>query len=262
MAVMVSLAKGYLIPGSTLFLVVGVGLALLLLSSERTLAWGRRWLAALFILYVALSVPSVSGFLHRALAGVGPILDARDARDASTIVLLGNGVVSLGTAATAIHLPGLQTALNVSETARLYRLLGRRRIIASGGIPPGGSGKRAESEVMRDYLTRLGVPAEDVALESASTTTTEQAERVAAMLPKGARVLLVTTPAHMPRAAALFRHRGLDIVAAVSDSIRDTPSPWTEDVVPNRYALRSSETALYEFLAYGFYRLRGDISPQ
>jgi uncharacterized SAM-binding protein YcdF (DUF218 family) len=112
---------------------------------------------------------------------------------------------------------------------------------------------------MRDYLSRLGIPAEDIALESASTTTTEQAERVAAMLPKGTRVLLVTTPAHMPRAAALFRHRGLDVVPAVSD-IPDTPRTGN-DVVPNRYALRSSETALYEYLAYGFYRVRGDIQP-
>jgi uncharacterized SAM-binding protein YcdF (DUF218 family) len=260
MGVLVSLAKGYLIPGSTLFLVVGVGLALLLLWSDRTLAWGRRWLAALFVFYVALSLPIASGFLHRALAGGGPIVDARDARDAATIVLLGNGVISLGPAATAIHLPSLQTALNVSETARLYRLLGRRPIIASGGIPPGGGGTRPESEVMRDYLSRLGVPAADIALESASTTTREQADRVAALLPSGARVLLVTTPAHMPRAAALFRHRGLDVVAAVSDSVRDTPSTAAEDLVPNRYALRSSETALYEFLAYGLYRLRGDIS--
>ena len=260
MAVLVSLAKGYLIPGSTLFLVVGMGIALLLLSSNRTLAWGRRWLAALFVFYIVLSVPIVSGFLLRGMTGMEPIRDARDARDAGTIVLLGNGAVSVGPAATALHLPGLQTALNISETARLYRLLGRRRIIASGGIPPGGGATRAESDVMRDYLSRLGVPADDIVLESASTTTTEQAERVAALLPRGARVLLVTTPAHMPRAAALFRHRGFDVVAAVSDSIRDTPSTWAEEVVPNRYALRSSETALYEYLAYGFYRLRGDIS--
>ena len=46
MAVLVSLAKSYLIPGSPWFLIVGVGVALLLLSGRRTVAWGRRWLAA------------------------------------------------------------------------------------------------------------------------------------------------------------------------------------------------------------------------
>ena len=116
----------------------------------------------------------------------------------------------------------LNTALNVSEAARLYRLLGPRHVIASGGMPPGGAGKRPESEVMREYLVRLGVAAEDIALESASINTTEQAEQVAALLPRGARVLLVTAPAHMPRAAALFRSRGLDVVPAVSGSLPDT----------------------------------------
>ena len=168
---------------------------------------GAGW-PPLFLLYVALSMPLVSGWLHRTLAGSGPITDARQARDASTIVLLGNGVITVGPAATAIHLPGVSTALNVSEAARLYRLLGRRHVIASGGMPPGGAGKRPESEVMRDYLARLGVAGEDVELESTSNNTTEQAEHVTAMLPKGARVLLVTVPAHMPRAAALFRSRG------------------------------------------------------
>ena len=261
MAVLVSLAKSYLVPGSPWFLIVGVGVALLLLSAERTRVLGRRWLAALFVLNVALSMPLVAGWLHRSLAGAGPITDARQANDASIIVLLGNGVVSVGPAATAIHLPGLNTALNVSEAARLYRLLGRRRVIASGGMPPGGAGKRPESEVMRDYLAGLGVPVEDVVLESASTNTTEQAAGVAALLPKGARVLLVTAPAHMPRAAALFRTRGLDIVPAVSDSLPDTESSWAERLVPNRYALRASEIAVYEFGALAFYRMRGDIQP-
>jgi uncharacterized SAM-binding protein YcdF (DUF218 family) len=261
MAALVSLAKTLLIPGSTSFLIVGVGLALLLLTSPRTAAWGRRWLALLFALYVALSLPLVATLLHRGLSGVSPLTDAQQARGAATIVLLGNGAVSVGSAATALHLPSLNTALNVSETARLYRLLGRRRIIASGGIPRTGANTRPESEVMRDYLARLGVAGEDIALESASTNTTEQAERVAALLPRGARVVLVTAPAHMPRASALFTARGLDVVAAVSGAIPSTERTWLEQLVPNRFALRASEVALYEGLAFGFYRLRGEIRP-
>jgi len=259
MGVLVLLGKTYLVPGSPWFLIVGVGVALLMLSSRRTVDWGRRWLAALFLLYVGLSMPLVSGWLHRTLAGSGPITDAPQARGAATIVLLGNGVVTVGPAATAIHLPGLGTALNVSEVARLYRLLGRRHVIASGGMPPGGAGKRPESEVMRDYLVGLGVPGEDVELESTSINTTEQAEHVTAMLPKGARVLLVTVPAHMPRAAALFRSRGLDVVPAVSGAIPDSERTWAAELVPDRYALRASEIAVYELIAYAFYRLRGDI---
>ena len=260
MGAIVSLVKGYLVPGSPWFLIVAVAAALPLLSRPRAAAWGRRWLTALVVLYVALSLPLVAGWLHRTLAGTGPILDAREAREAATIVLLGNGAVTVGPADTAIHLPRVNTALNVSEAARLYRLLGRRRIVASGGMPSAGASARPESEIMREYLVRLGVAADDIALESTSTTTTEQARQVAALLPKGARVLLVTAPAHMPRAAALFRHRGFDVVPAVSGALPDMPSTWMEDLVPNRFALRASEAAVYEVLAFAFYLLRGDIA--
>lgn len=260
MGVIVSLAKNYLIPGSPWFLMVAVGVALPLLSRPRAAVWGRRWLTALLVLYVALSMPLVAGWLNRTLAGTGPIIDAREARDAATIVLLGNGAVTAGPADTAIHLPSVNTALNVSEAARLYRLLGRRRIVASGGKGPGSANTIPESEVMREYLVALGVGVGDIVLESTSTTTAEQAKQIAGLLPKGARVVLVTTPAHMPRAAALFRHRGLDVVPAVSDSLPRTPSTWTEDLVPNRFALRASEAAIYEVLAFAFYRLRGDIA--
>ncbi len=158
MTVLLSLAKNFLIPGSTWFLVTGIGLALVLLARERTFRWGRRWLAALFLLYVALSMPLVSDWLNRGLSGTRPITDAREARGATTIVLLGNGVTTVGTVGTDIDLPNLETALNVSEAARLYRLLGGGRIIASGGIPRPGVARRPESEVMRDYLTRLEHP--------------------------------------------------------------------------------------------------------
>ena len=54
--------------------------------------------------------------------------------------------------------------------------------------------------------------------------------------------------------------RGLDVVPAVSGSIPDGERTWTEQLVPDRYALRASEIAVYEFMAYAFYRLRGDIA--
>jgi uncharacterized SAM-binding protein YcdF (DUF218 family) len=260
MTVLLSLAKTFLIPGSAWFLVTGIGLALLLLSRERTFAWGRRWLAALFLLYVALSVPLVSDWLDRSLSSARPIADATEAQGAATMVLLGNGAITVGRMGTDIDLPGLNTALNISEAARLYRLLGGRRIIASGGIPPGSVARRPESEVMRDYLLRLGIPDRDIVLESASVNTIEQARHVAALVPAGSRVLLVTAPSHLPRAVALFRGRGLDVVPAVSASRPQPTGSWSSRLLPDRFALRSSEMACYELLALAFYWLRGDIA--
>lgn len=260
MAVLLAVAKNLLIPGSTWFLVTGVGVSLLLLVSQRTFQWGRRLLAALFVLYVALSLPVVADTLDRTVAGSRPIASASEAAGAATIVLLGNGGVTVGPPDADIDLLSVNTALNVSEAVRLYRLLGGRQVIASGGIPLGAIARRPESDMMREHLLRMGVPSRDIVLEPASGNTLEQAQRVAALLPRGSRVLLVTTPSHAPRAVALFRSHGLDVVPAVSASRPQRNGTWFARMIPDRFALRASEMTCYELIAYAFYKLRGDIA--
>lgn len=260
MAAFIDFAKMYLMPGTTWFLVVGVFLGVVLLYGARSAAWGRRWLVALLLLYVTLSVPAVSLWMQRTLAGT-VTRETHPATNIDAIVVLGSGVISIGPADAVIHIPSLKTALNITEAVRQYRLLKHPRIVASGGIPPAGVGKRPEAEVIRDYLIGLGVAANDVTVESGSTTTVEQAVRVAAMLPPKSRVLLVAVPLHMPRARALFGARGLDVVPAVAGEIvegaADTPAPF----VPSPYALRGSTDTIHELLGLVYYRLRGDILP-
>lgn len=253
------LAKTYLVPGSVWFLVVGLGFGVLLLFTG-AVAWGRRWLTLLLLVYIAIGMPAVALALRDTLGRVEPVAAAADAQGATIIVTLGTGVVTVGPSETAIDLPGVETAMNVSETARLYRLLGRRRIIASGGRPFGGVGRRPEGEVMRDYLVRLGVAADDITVEPASTNTIEQAANVAPLLPAGTRVLLVTEPTHMRRALALFRARGLDVVPAVSGWLPGVELGWGARLVPNRYALRLSERVVYEYLALVYYGIRGNTA--
>jgi uncharacterized SAM-binding protein YcdF (DUF218 family) len=250
------LAKTYLVPGSVWFLVVGLAFGVALLFTG-AVAWGRRWLTLLALAYLALGMPAVALALRDTLGRHAPIATAADAQGATTIVLLGNGVVTVGPPETAIDLPGVETAMNVSEAARLYRVLGRRRIISSGGRPVGGVGRRPEGEVMRDYLLRMGVAADDVSVEPASRNTVEQAANVAPLLPAGTRVLLVTEPTHMRRALALFRARGLDVVPAVSGWLPGVELGWGARLVPNRYALRLSERVVYEYLGLIYYGLLG-----
>jgi uncharacterized SAM-binding protein YcdF (DUF218 family) len=256
MDIAVWVAKTYLVPGSVWFLVVALAFGVLLLFTG-AVAWGRRWLTLLLLAYIAIGTPVVALALRDTLGRVEPIATAADAQGAGVIVALGTGVVTVGPPETAIDLPGVETAMNVSETARLYRLLGRRRIIASGGRPFGGVGRRPEGEVMRDYLVRLGVAAGDITVEPASKNTVEQAANVAPLLPAGARVLLVTEPTHMRRALTLFRARGLDVVPAVSGWLPGVELGWGARLVPNRYALRLSERVVYEYLALTYYGLLG-----
>ena len=251
--------KSYLVPGSPMFLVLAIAAGLALLARPAKAAWGRRWLAAVLVFHAGLSVPAVSERVQRAMGGVGPLTSAAQAGAARVIVVLGTGVVTIGPDAQAVDLPSVGTAANIAEAARLYHLLGRPRVIASGGMPPGGAGRRSEADVIRPFLLRLGVADADIALEPASINTIQQAANVAAMLEPGTPVVLVTVPTHMRRAAALFRNRGLQVTPAVSVSGEPRVEAWGAPWLPNRYALRGSEMAVYEALALVYYGARGDL---
>jgi uncharacterized SAM-binding protein YcdF (DUF218 family) len=93
-------------------------------------------------------------------------------------------------------------------------VLGRRggagRVSATGGTTRGAA--RPEAAVMAEALAAAGITGVEV--EVASRTTAENARFVAALLPPGASVWLVTQPFHGRRAAYLFARAGLD------------PRPW------------------------------------
>ena len=260
MDVVLWLGRSYLVPASPLFLVLGVLIALLLLGRERTQAVGRRVLWALFFVYLFGSTPYVSGVLARMLGGTARVDRAEVVREADAIVLIGCGVITAGDEAVPLHLPGIETAFNISEAVRLYRLAGGARIVATGGMPPGSAATIPESEAIRQYLLRMGVAAGDIVLESESTNTLQQARNVAALLPRGARIVLVTVPTHMPRTAGFFRAQGFQVTEALSALARaeEAETPLGQ-FIPSRYALRATERAMYEVLGLTYYWIRGDL---
>jgi uncharacterized SAM-binding protein YcdF (DUF218 family) len=183
-------------------------------------------------------------------------------RQSDAIVLIGCGTLTAGSAAEQVHFPGTETAVNISEAVRLYRLAGGHTVIATGGMPPLGANKVPESEVMRDYLLRMGVDARRIQLESQAVNTLQQAQNVAKMLPRGARVVLVTVPTHMPRTSAFFRRAGFEVTPAVSGVAESEPKSvvaFWEQFIPNRYSLRASERAMYEVVGLAYYWIRGDL---
>ena len=108
---------------------------------------------------------------------------------------------------------------------------------------------------MADTLQQLGVPRARVALESTSQTTLEQAVNAGAWLQARGetRFVLITAPEHMRRAVGLFTARGLHPIPSTS-TIAYGGSPFWR---PTGYALQGSEAAIYEYVAWFFYRIRG-----
>jgi len=255
--------KLYLLPGSPSFLLAGVTLALILLAARRALrAWGLALLAALVVLYWALSLPAIaeplaSRFRSEPLSA----LTARDLQGADAIVVLGAGVVTHSLYGYSASVPDSQTVFNAFEGARLYHLApAPLPMIASGGIVNLEWQHEPESGVIRDLLVRAGVPAERVTLESSSKTTHEQALNLAPMIKeRGWRHVIVVAPSvQMPRAVGSFAAQGVHVVPSEAPFHSDaptgqTPSRW----MPNGDALAVSTRAIYDYLAWAYYWMRG-----
>jgi uncharacterized SAM-binding protein YcdF (DUF218 family) len=150
----------------------------------------------------------------------------------------------------------LQSSFNALEGARLYRLLGEPQMLVSGGLS-GSLAIASESQVLASALEQLGVPQAHIALESRSPSTYWQVVNVASWLRahEVGPFVLVSSPEHMRRAVGIFRKQGLDPIPSIS-RIQYGGSPvW----LPTGYALRGSQSAIYEYLAMCFYRWRGWI---
>lgn len=254
------LLKASLIPGSESFLLLGTAAgALLIHLREPAARWGRRWLAFLAFLYLLLSSPIAARSLEAALT-----LDIEPQppiSEFSAIVVLGGGTVTYRTEAGAISELSEATSLRVLEAVRLYWLLEPQWLIVSGG-----SSVQAlpETVPMTQELIDAGIPAERIRADPLSGSTREQAVNLAGRLRElGAeRFLLVTSPIHMRRAMAAFRAQGLPAVAAPSAQHGQGNPVLGSSWLPHPAALSASQAAIREFLALGYYGLRGWLSSE
>jgi len=151
-------------------------------------------------LFAALAFTPLAGLLHRALVAPAP-----PPGHAQAIVVLGAGVDR-----------------GVLTEASLRRALGGIALFRRGLAPllvmlgPDDPGQRTEADIRVELAVDLGVPPAAVLSEARGRTTREEARLSwQALSARGARrILLVTGGQHMPRAAALFRRAGFDVVPA------------------------------------------------
>jgi len=256
----VEIIKLYLIPGSPIFLLLGVTLGVAgLFGRERLRRWARAWLAALAVAYWLLSTPLVAGALEGALSrGYRPLGSAAEAEGAAAIVVLGGGSTTYEARGAAVDVPSASSALRALEGARVYALLGDPIVFASGGEAEEGGVDNPESAAVRDVLVGAGVPEERILLESDSTDTHEQALELAPLLRdrSAERFVLVTSPTHMRRSLGAFRDQGLDPIPSTAEQRSETsttPPAW----LPYPEALRASTAALREVMALAYYGVRG-----
>lgn len=184
-------------------------------------------------------------FVPRAMSATAP---------ADAIVLLGGamrGDTHMGT------LPDLNDhADRLVHAAALYKAGKAPVLLLTGGAP---EGVRTEAEQMRDILTVMGIPAQNMILEPESRNTHDNAVYSARILKSRDihRILLVTSAYHMRRSVALFEAQGLEVVPSASDYqilvVDESLPPW----LPLVGNLSRTTHALHEMVGYWMYRWKG-----
>ncbi|MGH7995571.1 MAG: ElyC/SanA/YdcF family protein [Opitutaceae bacterium] len=159
--------------------------------------------------------------------------------------------------------PGLSATNRLSSTAlarmtegvRLLRLIPGAELIVSG---PAVGRNPSHASVLEAAAVSLGVPAARIRRIEMARDTEEEALAVRALV-GAARVALVTSAAHMPRAVALFRHAGVACVPCPTDFTARSNRDFRLSELFNEdpESLERSTIAVRERLGIAWERLRG-----
>ena len=153
----------------------------------------------------------------------------------------------------------------VWHAARLFHRGVAPRIIVSGGSYLVEAGRapptQTEAMAMRQFLVALGVPEDRIVMEGKSLNTIGNMRETRALVGT-ARVALVTSAYHMPRALRLARKADLNAAAFPTDwQVLPTTGPFWESLLPSVDAIGASGQAIKEYLAMAFDSRSATVKP-
>jgi uncharacterized SAM-binding protein YcdF (DUF218 family) len=226
-----------------------------------------RWLRGSAALSLALLIIMASPYVSYTLIGVlerqyAPVPAGADRHD-DAIVVLGAGVLGKGTLRPAAELMDRSRQRTVCGVDLYVQKLAPTLLLAGGGV-----GTIADAPVealeMKHWALRLGVPESAIRTEEKSRTTYENAIGVRRMLGETS-ILLVTSAAHMPRAAALFKKQGLHVTPAPCGYLAGNlpEDNWWPielfDLLPDIFSLEMTTIAVTETAGILLYGLMGRL---
>jgi uncharacterized SAM-binding protein YcdF (DUF218 family) len=248
-----------------------VGLTCILLGLAYFLPQRPRWQrgllgAAFLLLWLASSGWVGMGLMHSLEWRYLPPTD----------IPVADVIVVLGGATEAAVYPRPLVEINEAGDrllmgAWLYKQGKAAHVLLSGGrvgvMRPEET--NSEAEDMLVVMEMLGVPATAVILETASRNTYENALYSHPLLEElgSQKILLVTSAAHMPRAAAIFAKQGINVTPIPTD-FAVTQQDWEYATRPNLLVqmgnflptlenLEMTTHALKEYIGLVIYRWRG-----
>jgi len=236
-----------LMPSNFLVLLLAAGIVLA--ATRRFRTSGRRLALGAGAVLCAASLLPVGDWLLEPLEG--RFADYRPEKLAvSGVILLGGGV-SFGQDGRPRPNDAADRIFLAADLARAHP--GARVVVTGGPLRPDG---RSEADATGRFLAELGVSPPRMIIERRSRDTYENARFVGGLVrPKPEeRWILVTSASHMPRAFAVFRKAGFNVVAAPADRRASGTFQRTWSASGN---LRNVDVAVKEYLGLIAYRARG-----
>jgi len=254
-------------------LVYPVGLTSLLLIAGLVFRNRKRlrngiFIAAILILWIG-GNHWVSFWLAKSLEW--QYLPMRDIPTADAIVVLGGATEPAQFPRTTVELNS--AADRVIYAADLYKQGKAPTILLSGGSITWLDNRSSSTPAaeMASIMEMIGIPNNVLWLQTASQNTHEDAvDSLQILKQKGVkRILLVTSAMHMPRAMALFRNHGIEVIPAPTD-YTVTQANWDDlttlnvqsiliNLIPNSTNISLTSDALKEYIGILVYQFEGWI---
>ena len=155
------------------------------------------------------------------------------------------------------------SASRFTNTLELYHQGNIRKILLTGGSGRILDIEPSEALLVRDFLIRIGIPAEDIIIDPDSRNTRENAVFTKKILDEkypNASCLLITSAFHMRRAMRCFDKVGIEYTPFSVDfhgeRTRFVPESF---ILPDRLGFFRWEMMIKEWVGIVFYKLRGYI---
>lgn len=232
------------------------GLLILLLTSILLRRWMPRCSFCISVLCVltllVASVPTVSNYLVSRLENQHPVVQALPA-DTKVILVLGFGH-------SYVPERPINSVLNpvalsrLSEAVRLWHGNPAVTLIVSGSAPSPGTPSHAE--IMEKMALELGVSQNRIVRFDNTKDTEDEIVSAVELLSQhagnAARLVVVSSAIHLPRAAMLLEQHSVPYTLAPAEFIVFDGTYH----LPSAYSLLSSDRAVHEWVGMLWYRLR------
>ena len=144
----------------------------------------------------------------------------------------------------------------IVEGVRLLRVLPGAQLVVSGG---GELGYPSHAEVLGRVATELGIKPERILRIEHARDTEDEAQSINTLIGP-ARIALVTTAWHLPRATALFQALGFNVLPCPAGyTARSNPNSSWHEYIWSVESLERSTAAVRERIGFLWVWLRGKI---